>query len=191
MNKNDLGDRVKAFRTRKGMSQEVLADESGLSLRTVQRIENGESNPTGESLKRLANALGILPDDLLDWSVKEDKKFLIYLNISALSFLLFPILGITIPFILWSSKKGKIRNIDNLGKALINFQITWTMLLFFIPVLLLILSKVQLIQNLTLSSIFLFIGVWYLFNLSIVLLNTIRIGNGNHVVYGPKINFLK
>ena len=45
------------------MSQEFLAKESGLSLRTIQRIEKDESNPTGESLKRLANALNVSPDD--------------------------------------------------------------------------------------------------------------------------------
>ena len=58
------------------------------------------------------------------------------ISIFATSFLpiaLFPLLGILIPFILWTSKKGKIKNSDKLGKDLINFEITWTILLFFIP----------------------------------------------------------
>ena len=41
------------------MSQETLAEESGLSRRTIQRIELGESNPNGDSLKRLAEALQV------------------------------------------------------------------------------------------------------------------------------------
>ena len=59
MNKNHLAKRLKELRNQRGMSQEVLADESGLSMRTIQRIENGETNPTGESLKRLSNALNV------------------------------------------------------------------------------------------------------------------------------------
>ena len=55
MNKNNLAIRLKELRNRKGMSQEALAEESGLSLRTIQRIENGDTNPTGDSLKRLSN----------------------------------------------------------------------------------------------------------------------------------------
>jgi transcriptional regulator with XRE-family HTH domain len=133
MNKNLLGLRIKELRKQKGMSQEFLAEESGLSLRTIQRIENGETNPTGESLKRLSNALNVNPDELIDWSIKEDKRYLTFLNLSALTFLFFPLLGILIPFILWTSRKGKIKNINKLGKDLINFEITWTLLLFSIP----------------------------------------------------------
>jgi len=66
--------RLKELRNQKGMSQEVLADISGLSLRTIQRIENGETNPTGESLKRLSNALNVNPDELIDWAIKDDKN---------------------------------------------------------------------------------------------------------------------
>ena len=47
MNKNLLGLRIKELRKQKGMSQEFLSEESGLSLRTIQRIENGESSPRG------------------------------------------------------------------------------------------------------------------------------------------------
>ena len=111
MNKNLLGLRIKELRKQKGMSQQFLSNESGLSLRTIQRIENGETNPTGESLKRLSNALNVNPDELIDWSIKEDKRYLTFLNLSALTFLFFPLLGILIPFILWTSRKGKIKNI--------------------------------------------------------------------------------
>jgi len=48
----NISQRVKELRCRKGMSQELLAEESGLSLRTIQRIENYESEPRGDTLKR-------------------------------------------------------------------------------------------------------------------------------------------
>ena len=191
MNKNSLGLRIKELRKQKGMSQEFLADESGLSLRTIQRIENGETNPTGESLKRLSNALNVNPDELIDWSIKEDKRYLTFLNLSALTFLFFPLLGILIPFILWTSRKGKIKNINKLGKDLINFEITWTLLLFFIPIVLFLTSKIGILKNLTLSIIFIVIGVIYLINLIFILLNTLRISNEKDVIYIPRIKFLR
>ena len=182
MDNNYLALRVKELRNQKGMSQEFLAEESGLSLRTIQRIEKGESNPTGESLKRLANALNVSPDELIDWSVKEDKKYLTYLNLSALLFLVFPLLGVLIPFILWTSKKGKIKNSNKLGKDLINFEITWTILLFFIPLVFFIISKIGLTDQITLSTFFIVIGF---------LINTIRINNEKEVIYRPRFKFLK
>ena len=191
MNKNLLGLRIKELRKQKGMSQELLSEESGLSLRTIQRIENGETNPTGESLKRLSNALNVNPDELIDWSIKEDKRYLTFLNLSALTFLFFPLLGILIPFILWTSRKGKIKNINKLGKDLINFEITWTLLLFFIPFLWFLMSKIGVLENLTLRTIFIVIGVMYFINLIFILLNTLRISNENDIVYNPKIKFLR
>ena len=191
MDENHLAQRVKRLRVQKGMSQEFLAEESGLSLRTIQRIENGESNPTGESLKRIAGALNVTPDEIIDWSIKEDKKYLTFLNLSALTFLFFPLLGILVPFILWTSKKDRIKNINRLGRALINFEITWTILLFFIPAVLFILSKIGLLQNITMSIFFVFIGLLYLFNLISVLMNTIRIMNEKDTIYVPRIGFLK
>ncbi|MDB4635764.1 helix-turn-helix domain-containing protein [Flavobacteriaceae bacterium] len=191
MNKNLLGLRIKELRKQKGMSQEFLAEESGLSLRTIQRIENGETDPTGESLKRLSNALNVNPDELIDWSIKEDKRYLTFLNLSALTFLFFPLLGILIPFILWTSRKGKIKNINKLGKDLINFEITWTLLLFFIPFLWFLFSKIGLLESFTLSRIFIVIGVMYFINLIFILLNTLRISNENDIIYNPKIKFLR
>jgi len=44
---------VRKLRLEKGWSQEQLAEISGLSVRTIQRIERGQ-NPSLESLKSLA-----------------------------------------------------------------------------------------------------------------------------------------
>jgi transcriptional regulator with XRE-family HTH domain len=58
METNDLAIKLKELRALRGMSQEYLAEESRVSLRTIQRIENNESKPTGETLKRISVALG-------------------------------------------------------------------------------------------------------------------------------------
>jgi len=191
MKNAQLSVRIKELRNKKGMSQEILAEESGLSLRTIQRIEKGESNPTGDSLKRLSNALNVNPDELIDWTIKEDKKYLIFLNLSALTFLFFPMLGILVPFILWTSRKDKIKNINKLGRDLINFEITWTILLFFIPFCLFLISKIGLLKSMSLSTIFATIGCMYLINLIFILFNTLKLSNEKNVVYYTIIKFLK
>ena len=92
MKNKELAQRIKELRNRKGFSQEELSERTGLSLRTVQRIENGETEPRSDSLKRLAMAFDVSPDEIIDWTAQEDKGFLTSLNLSALSFFLLPLL---------------------------------------------------------------------------------------------------
>jgi transcriptional regulator with XRE-family HTH domain len=191
MTNNHLAIKLKALRHQKGMSQEMLAEESGLSLRTIQRIENGETNPTGDSLKRLANGLNVNPDELIDWAIKEDNRYLVFLNLSTLTFLFFPLLGIIVPFMLWTSKKDKIKNINKLGRDLINFEITWTMLLFFIPFSMFLISKFGFIESFSLSNIFATTVIMYIINILFVLFNTFRISNEKDATYYPRLMFLR
>jgi len=62
---NNLAKKLKELRALRGMSQEYLAEESQVSLRTIQRIENKESAPTGETIKRIAAALEITIKELV------------------------------------------------------------------------------------------------------------------------------
>jgi len=55
--------KLKQVRGNKGWSQEVLAKASGLSLRTIQRIES-EGNASAESALALASALEVSPNQL-------------------------------------------------------------------------------------------------------------------------------
>ena len=72
MTNEKLAQGVKILRKEKGFSQEELAKLSGLSLRTIQRIEKGETTPTGETLKRLSNALEVSTHELLEWNTTKD-----------------------------------------------------------------------------------------------------------------------
>lgn len=191
MENSHLATRVKEYRTRKGMSQEVLAEKSGISHRTVQRIENGESNPTGNTLKRLSAALNINPDELIDWTIKEDTGYLIFLNLSALSFIIFPILGILVPFIMWTSKKDKLKDVNKIGGDLINFEINWVILLVFILFSLFLLSKIALLEGLSFNTIFIVVIVMYLVNIVLIIINTIRLNNKKEVLYYSLIKFLR
>ena len=78
MENQNLAQGVKELRKRKALSQDELAKNAGLSLRTVQRVENGETIPTGETLKRLASVLEVAPNELLEFvSEKEVPKIVI------------------------------------------------------------------------------------------------------------------
>ena len=57
--------RILAIRKSKGFSQEVLAEKSGVSLRTIQRVEQGETVPRGHTIQALATALEVPLDALL------------------------------------------------------------------------------------------------------------------------------
>ncbi len=65
METRNLAKKLKELRTQRGMSQEYLADESRVGLRTIQRIENNESEPMGETLKRIANTLDVELSELI------------------------------------------------------------------------------------------------------------------------------
>lgn len=196
MKNNELANRIKNLRIRKGISQEQLAEFSGLSLRTVQRIENGETEPRGDSLKRLAKAFEVSPDEILDWDVYEDKGLLIGLNLSALSFIVFPLLGILVPLIVWVSKKDKIRNINNIAKDVLNFQITWA-IVFFVRYALFYFSLIFKVSFEGLDSIngvylnMLWVVFLYAYNILFIIINTIRINNKKEVKYFPKIRFMR
>ena len=191
MKNSHLSARVKELRNKKGMSQEVLAEESGLSLRTIQRIENGDSNPTGDSLKRLSNALDVNPDELIDWTIKEDQRYLTFMNLSALTFIFFPLLGIIVPFMLWTSRKDKLKNINKIARDLINFEITWTIALFFVPIILFLFTKIGVLENLSFNIIITIGALMYFLNIMFIIFNTIRITNKKDVVYYSIIKFLR
>ena len=57
-----LGNHIRNARKACGLTQQELADQTGLSAKTIQDIERGHKNPTYETLARLMNRLGLSPD---------------------------------------------------------------------------------------------------------------------------------
>ena len=60
-----FGARVRRLRRAKGLSQEELAFRSGLNRTYVGAVERGERNIALLNIRRLAEALGCPPGDLL------------------------------------------------------------------------------------------------------------------------------
>jgi transcriptional regulator with XRE-family HTH domain len=53
----EFGERLKELRTSLNCSQKELSEKTGLTLRTIQRIENNKVNPSLHSLKVIGEAL--------------------------------------------------------------------------------------------------------------------------------------
>jgi len=60
-----VGGTIRALRLKHGWSQDVFADRSGLNRAHVGEIERGESNVTIQTLKIVADTLGVKIADLV------------------------------------------------------------------------------------------------------------------------------
>jgi len=66
MSNQELSKNLKKLREKKGFSQDRLAKIADVANNTVIKIEQGDNkNPTLETLKKLADALGVSLDDLI------------------------------------------------------------------------------------------------------------------------------
>jgi len=64
---------LKVFREKQNLTQEELSKKSGISARTIQRIEKGKE-PKGYTLRVLAKALMIEENELLCKKIKQRKN---------------------------------------------------------------------------------------------------------------------
>ena len=61
-----VGQRIRNYRTKKGLSQEKLAELSGCHPTYIGQLERGEKNATLESIERITAALGITLSKLFE-----------------------------------------------------------------------------------------------------------------------------
>ena len=63
---NHLGDNIKRIRKTAGISQQELADMSGVSKAQISRLENGEqSNPQINTIVSIASNLGVSIEEII------------------------------------------------------------------------------------------------------------------------------
>ena len=126
------------YRRKKGLTQEQLSELSGVTTRTIQRIEKGAVVPHVQTLKMLADCLDIETELLMDAAegnaeTKPKAKttsIVPLFHLLALLGLGFPILNIVLPFILWILKKDENPEFDKQGKQVLNFHLTFTIVFF-------------------------------------------------------------
>jgi transcriptional regulator with XRE-family HTH domain len=67
-----LGDAVRELRAKRGISQEDLAHDAGVTTSTVSLLERGRSNPTWGTVRGIARALDISLTELTALAEKLD-----------------------------------------------------------------------------------------------------------------------
>jgi transcriptional regulator with XRE-family HTH domain len=127
------------YREKRNLTQEELAIKSGISVRTIQRIESGV-RPKGYTLESLCKALGVSKEDLLkekETPEKINKQLIKYINLSSIILLIVPFGSIIIPLILMRWKN----EINAVTKQIVSIQIVWTLSFVIVTLLVALLSK--------------------------------------------------
>ena len=126
-----INNKIRTLREKLGYTQSSLAEQTNLSIRTIQRVESGQTIPKGHTLKMLAEALKIdkielqeQPSLIESLNSEEDLK-LKMINLSTLCFIGIPFGNILIPLLVWRKNKAH-PIVDEVGRKIINFQIIWT-----------------------------------------------------------------
>jgi transcriptional regulator with XRE-family HTH domain len=60
-----IGDRLKDLRVEQALTQRELADKAGIGVNTLNRIELNETEPHMTTIRKLAQALGVVPRRLV------------------------------------------------------------------------------------------------------------------------------
>lgn len=129
-----IGEKISQIRKEKAWSQEDLAERSGISVRTIQRIENNGSKPRPFTIQTLAKALDIEIATLLfkEESTTDFSK-LHQINLAVFSHIILPLGNILLPLMIWR-KNRQSALVKEVGSKIITVQILWTLatLLFLI-----------------------------------------------------------
>jgi len=185
--------KLKSLRELQNLTQEELSEKSGVSVRTIQRIESGKE-PRGYTLRVLAKALEVEEDKLLHKESGKEKSQIVtekeeikevvvinysslkLINLSSIPFIIVPPLNILIPIVLMLIMKQK----NILTKQLISIQILWTIIapiVFMLGIFLKLGNKFTLIIMILIA----------LSNVFIILRNAIEIDRNKKLHF--KLNF--
>ncbi|RWW99678.1 helix-turn-helix domain-containing protein [Flavobacterium cerinum] len=186
--------RLKQIREQQNLTQEELSEKSGISVRTIQRIEAG-TLPKGHTLKMLSRSLEIqqsalqAKDGIVETKtmtendnaitadiVTADFSKIKLINLSSVLFVVLPPLNILAPILLSSLFKQK----NEITKQIISVQILWTILapiVFMLGIFLKLESSFTLVLMITIV----------LSNIVIILINAAGIDSKKNLLI--KLNF--
>lgn len=188
---------LKKIREIKNLTQEELAQKSGLSVRTIQRIEAG-MQPKGYTLKTLEKSLDIPEKDLsapeidvpqeteieeLPLVTKEDKSpnlaLVKIINLSSLPVTWFPVANFIVPLVIMLVTKNK----SPIIKQIISLQI---FLAIVSPVIFMMVALLKLGSRIVMITMILLVLV----NIYIILRNAYEIDKKNSLRYKLNFSFL-
>jgi transcriptional regulator with XRE-family HTH domain len=169
------GQLIKELRIKKGITQEVLAAKTEISVRTIQRIESGEVDPRAYTLQSIAAALEVdfelftNGEEIDEAKEKESNTWLPLLHLSGLLIFVFP------PLLLWIWKRDDVKGMRKHGTDVVNFQLSMFLYIVLFAVV----------------SAFPIVLVLVLYSQIIIIVNTVRVTNNQSYKYYLSIKFLK
>ncbi|MDY0930954.1 helix-turn-helix domain-containing protein [Chryseobacterium sp. CFBP8996] len=185
---------LKKIRETKNLTQEELAEKSGVSVRTIQRIEAG-TTPKGYTLKTLAESLEVSENDLLtSETIKEEividevifateennslsnSGLIKIINLSSLPFAWLPIANFLLPLLIMLFTKEK----SPIVKQIISLQI---FLAIISPIIFMLIALLKLGS----VSVMITMIVLVLTNVFVILRNAYEIDKKQSLRY--KLNF--
>ncbi|MDQ8142739.1 helix-turn-helix domain-containing protein [Chryseobacterium sp. CFS15] len=185
---------LKKIREKRNLTQEELAEKSGISVRTIQRIEAG-TTPKGYTLKTLAESLDVSENDLLtSKTIKEEividevidtteenhslfnSGLIKIINLSSLPFAWLPIANFLLPLLIMFFTKEK----SPIIKQIISLQI---FLAIISPIIFMLIALLKLGS----VSVMITMIVLVLTNVYIILRNAYEIDKKQGLRY--KLNF--
>lgn len=177
----NIGAKIKELRLLKGLTQEELAERTGLSVRTIQRIENGDVDPRTYTLSALAEALEVEVSEFTTPKAEaanprrtlSNYNWIILLHLSGLFVLILP------PLLIWMFKKNEIPEMDSHARDVLNFQFSIAIYLFASAILVFVVIGFPLLIFLA------------LFSQVVIVLNTIKVMNREPYRYPWTIQILK
>ena len=185
-----LHHRLVSARQQKGFTQEELADLTGLSVRTIQRIENGETVPRSYTVKVVAKALALSYEELtVDVTLlpaaspgrvePQDRHFLQTFNLSCFAYLVIPWVHFLIPNHLLKKEHELQPGTIEFGRKIIRQQIYWIVTLHIIMLLTLAYNLIQVAafndRTSVISYLWPFLAMYFL-NAAIIFINAAKIG---------------
>lgn len=171
--KNVMSKLIKA-RLQQHLTQDELSERSGISVRTIQRLEAGAA-PQGYTLKALAKALAIPEADLLERKPEQiaaDHRWAKWINISALPLMFLPPLNVAVPLLLMYTQK----QFNPVTKKLVNLQVLWLIGTLLIVIAVMMLNDLFGIRGnyMKLAPV-----LWILVNVFIILRNAASLNKDN------------
>lgn len=149
----ELSQKIVTARKKKGLTQEQLADLTNITVRTIQRIESGESTPRSYTLKAIADALNIPFDTLITAEAEPVKKtdtvtnpagpsseengkhFLQMLCLSCFTYLVIPFVHFLVPGYLLKKSNEQNPKIVAFARRVVRVQLFWKSALWLIMLL--------------------------------------------------------